>query len=97
MTTELSNHQFLGGDNDLVVTVVRFFPEVVCSPHSDPSGPTFLKACQAIVDQMETRKDIELFAQDSIYDRNVENRLPFYYTAPAEGSTILPGLSKPRH
>ena len=78
---------YSGSGNDLAVVVSKFDPKVVCSPHQFPTrGDLVLKACQAILDQMETSKDVMIFAQQSIHSE-LETAIPFYYFGPPEGIT----------
>ena len=83
---------YSGSDDDLAVAVSKFNPQVVCSPQPFPQDDSVLKSCQAILDQMETSKDVLIFAQQGIHSR-LETALPFYYYAPPEGNTEL--LDKP--
>lgn len=81
-----ANHCYSGSGNDLAVGVLKFDPKVVCSPHPFPRDDSVFKACQAIVDQMETSKEVIIFAQQDVHSR-LETALPFYYYGPPEGST----------
>ena len=70
--------------------VSKFDPKVVCSPQPfpGPRGDLVLKSCQAILDQMETSKDVMIFAQQSIHSE-LETAIPFYYFGPPQGNTEL--------
>ena len=81
-----ANHCHSGSGNDLAVGVGKFDPKVVCSPQPFPRDDSVLKACQAIVDQMETSKDVVIFAQQGVHSR-LETPIPFYYYGPPKGST----------
>ena len=83
-----------GGNNDLLVSVAKFIPNVVCSPEPFEGDATVLAACEAILDKMATSKQITIFAQRSKYDPGLETPLPAWYIAPAEGSTHLPRDSR---
>ena len=86
---EFSNGWYLDGEDDLRVLVVKYAPNVVCSPHQYSRDATILRACQSIVNQMKASKDFEIFAQRSIYDPKLETALPVEYISPAKGSTDL--------
>ena len=73
--------------NDLAVAVIKYRPSVVCSPQPFTRDATVLKACQTILDQMNTSKDMEIFANQHIHKRDSDIAIPFYYTSIAEGST----------
>ena len=83
---EFADHCHSGSGNDLAVGVAKFDPRVVCSPQSFPQDDLVLKSCDAILNQMETSKDVIIFAQQSIHSR-LETAIPFYYFAPSEGNT----------
>ena len=68
---------------------MKFAPDVVCSPHPYTRDATVLQACLGIVYHMKASKHVEIFAQRSIYDHDLETPLPFYFASPAKGSTDL--------
>ena len=68
---------------------MKFAPNVVCSPHPYTRDATVPQACLAIVDHMKASKDVEIFAQESIYDHDLETPLPIHCVSPAKGSTDL--------
>ena len=84
---ELADHRYSGSEDDLMVTVSKFTPRVVCSRRPFPRDASVLEACQAIVDKMETSKDTLIFAQKDIYTR-LETPIPFYYLSPSESGTV---------
>lgn len=86
MKTGFADHWYLDSGDNLVVSVAKFNPKVVCSPQTYPRDPTILKACQAIVDQMETSHNNDIFAQNNICDPRLETCLPVYYGSPSKGS-----------
>ena len=92
MLLEFSYHCYAGSGNDLAVGVGKFDPEVVCSPEPFPRDDLVFKACQAILDQMETSKDAIIFAQKEVHSP-LETAIPFYYFGPPQGNTEL--LDKP--
>ena len=67
-------------------------PDVICNPQPYPYDPTVLEACQTIVDQMDTSMGHDIFAQEDIYDPDLENPLPFNISVPYKGNTRLPIL-----
>ena len=89
VATELSNAWYLEVGDDLRVLVVKYAPHVVCSPHPYTRDATVPWACQGIIDYIKVSKDVEIFAQRSVYDRDLETPLPIYAVSPAQGSTNL--------
>ena len=85
---EFAYHCYSGSGNDLAVGVVKFDPQVVCSPQPFSQGDLVLKSCQTILDQMNTSKDVIIFAQRNIHSE-VETAIPYYYADPSEGNTEL--------
>ena len=74
-----------------MVSVRKFDPRnVVCTPKTFQRDSLVLKACEAILDQMNTSKDVEFFTQQDLHEPDIEVPLPYTYVAPATGSTKSP-------
>ena len=73
-----------------MVSVVKFDPRRVVCTKPFEGDVMVLKACDAIVDQMKTSKDVALFAQHNLHDPGIEVWLPYIYVAPTSGSTDSP-------
>ena len=84
---DCADHEHSGGNHDLAVLVKEFVPMVVCSTQPYPRDQAVLEACEALVDQMKFSKRQRVFAQQDIYDPNLETPLPISVYAPAEGTT----------
>ena len=75
-----------------MISVVKFDPRRVECTKPFEGDVMVLKACQAIVDQMKTSKDVEFFAQQSLHDHGIEVPLPYILVAPTSGSTDSPHI-----